>query len=838
MVTSRHVAPPQSSNLRNSASPIPPQPSTSKDSSRSKTYTRKPTAKSHYLTPPLTPSSSLQSDGTDHDSTDPISDLTPADSAPENNNNQHSRFLIIGNAPSDLSEDVIAQYFKSLSSPTITSPMARSMRRFSTKPIQKIFRRSPENRDFIVAFYDVRDAERAKRVIESRASKRMQDDSKAISSAQATGIAWQEALTCRLAETGHCTELLGALSPVFMTQTEGTFCISINDTSSTPDFTASRTRRHFAIPVKIRSVLEKYGDVKAFNCVNVEDIESSTQIFLAEYFDVRDADAAWEELDGCIVDSMKLRLFSRASLRDHYTEAQKEPSSFSRDCDIGGEHAAEPKTPTATTYLSQSQAASNPAAIPFPVLNDVAAGGYYPEREQPVFDSRDNTAGSQALKGRRRSTAGPHDIHTNHSDSRGEHTDINIVDTSQGQYGRRSSNHLLFDSTRGHSHQKLFDADHRKHSMYDQEQDVADASGLTLAATGTAPHLPTYYTTEYYHGAPFDVNQIQPPWVTSPPVPNPITMAMHPAPPQSPMSSPPVYWDAMSGGWVTYQSHNVLEPWTMYTSSPYYPQPLHPVAEYPFPYPASSAPLQPGTVATRPPSLAHSSSRAPPEGNQLDIKKIELGVDTRTTVMVKNIPNKMTDKELITYINKVCPRRIDFLYLRMDFQNGCNVGYAFVNFISVQDLLRFAKARLNEKWNIYSSEKVLQMSYANYQGKEALVEKFKNSCIMDEREEWRPKIFFSDPGPNQGLPEEFPKPTHIRRKERSSYNRGTLYPPGVSTGAGHFRYLNAGNVGNPNPRHPATRPSGEDRRRRRGIDGGVSFPSLVGAEAEDTTRSG
>jgi hypothetical protein len=59
--------------------------------------------------------------------------------------------------------------------------------------------------------------------------------------------------------------------------------------------------------------------------------------------------------------------------------------------------------------------------------------------------------------------------------------------------------------------------------------------------------------------------------------------------------------------------------------------------------------------------------------------------------------------------------------------------------------------------NMFSSEKVLQMSYANYQrvsalyfvtflticrrGKEALVEKFKNSCIMNEREGWRPKIF-------------------------------------------------------------------------------------------------
>lgn len=58
------------------------------------------------------------------------------------------------------------------------------------------------------------------------------------------------------------------------------------------------------------------------------------------------------------------------------------------------------------------------------------------------------------------------------------------------------------------------------------------------------------------------------------------------------------------------------------------------------------------------------------EKNQLDLNKIEQGLDTRTTVMIKNIPNKMSDKDLMSFIAKVCPRRIDFLYLRMDFQNG------------------------------------------------------------------------------------------------------------------------------------------------------------------------
>ncbi|TRM69360.1 RNA recognition motif 2-domain-containing protein [Schizophyllum amplum] len=177
------------------------------------------------------------------------------------------------------------------------------------------------------------------------------------------------------------------------------------------------------------------------------------------------------------------------------------------------------------------------------------------------------------------------------------------------------------------------------------------------------------------------------------------------------------------------------------------------------------------------------------EHNQLNLDRIEQGLDTRTTVMIKNIPNKMKDTCLEEFIAKVCPRKIDFMYLRVDFSNGCNVGYACVNFIDVKDLLYFAKSCLGKKWGLCHSEKVLHMCYANYQGKEALVEKFKNSGIMEMKEEWRPRIYHSS-GPNQGLSEEFPRPTHLRRKERSSLNR-TLYTPiegsGLDTAPGFRR---------------------------------------------------
>lgn len=159
-----------------------------------------------------------------------------------------------------------------------------------------------------------------------------------------------------------------------------------------------------------------------------------------------------------------------------------------------------------------------------------------------------------------------------------------------------------------------------------------------------------------------------------------------------------------------------------------------------------------------------------PEKNSVSVSRIEAGLDTRTTVMLKNIPNKMSDSDLRKYISEVVPNSFDFMYLRFDFNSSANVGYAFVNFTEVSALLAFAKARLGVKWNMFCSEKVLQMSYANFQGKEALVEKFKNSCVMEMQDNWVPKIFYSS-GPKKGQREPFPPPTNPSRARRSQDQR-------------------------------------------------------------------
>lgn len=68
--------------------------------------------------------------------------------------------------------------------------------------------------------------------------------------------------------------------------------------------------------------------------------------------------------------------------------------------------------------------------------------------------------------------------------------------------------------------------------------------------------------------------------------------------------------------------------------------------------------------------------------------------------------------------------------------------------------------------NRFHSDKICDISYANIQGKESLIEKFRNSCVMDEDPSYRPKIFHSN-GPLVGQEQEFPEPNNTRRKLRS-----------------------------------------------------------------------
>ncbi|POO02857.1 Splicing factor-like protein [Trema orientale] len=129
--------------------------------------------------------------------------------------------------------------------------------------------------------------------------------------------------------------------------------------------------------------------------------------------------------------------------------------------------------------------------------------------------------------------------------------------------------------------------------------------------------------------------------------------------------------------------------------------------------------------------------------------------DTRTTVMIKNIPNKYSQKLLLSILDSHCIHcneeivggkdqpfsSYDFVYLPIDFNTKCNVGYGFVNMTSPEATWRLYKAFHLQRWKVFNSRKICEVTYARVQGLEALKEHFKNSKFPCETDHYLPAVF-------------------------------------------------------------------------------------------------
>ncbi|KAF8096388.1 hypothetical protein N665_0309s0015 [Sinapis alba] len=136
--------------------------------------------------------------------------------------------------------------------------------------------------------------------------------------------------------------------------------------------------------------------------------------------------------------------------------------------------------------------------------------------------------------------------------------------------------------------------------------------------------------------------------------------------------------------------------------------------------------------------------------------------DPRTTLMIKNIPNKYSQKLMLNMLDNHCIHineaiieerdeqvahrdkpfsSYDFVYLPMDFNNKCNVGYGFVNMTSPEAAWRLYKAFHLQRWEIFNSRKICQVTYARVQGLEDLKEHFKSSKFPCEAELYLPVVF-------------------------------------------------------------------------------------------------
>ena len=182
-------------------------------------------------------------------------------------------------------------------------------------------------------------------------------------------------------------------------------------------------------------------------------------------------------------------------------------------------------------------------------------------------------------------------------------------------------------------------------------------------------------------------------------------------------------------------------------------------------------------------SFSHGSPSRQAQGPQVvELWKIENGMDVRTTIMLRNIPNKMNCHDLKALLDQHCAENYDFSYLRIDFEKGTNVGYAFVNFSDPMHIIPFVVNHAGKRWQPDNARKV-ELSYATVQGYDCLVEKFRNSAIMSEYKDYRPKLWHSHLNAPTwdvvGKEAPFPPPNNMSKKQRSMDNAGSigLYAP-------------------------------------------------------------
>lgn len=99
-------------------------------------------------------------------------------------------------------------------------------------------------------------------------------------------------------------------------------------------------------------------------------------------------------------------------------------------------------------------------------------------------------------------------------------------------------------------------------------------------------------------------------------------------------------------------------------------------------------------------------------------------MDQRTTLMVMNIPTKLTQKCFKELLNDGFAGRFDFVYVPLDWKTGGALGYAFVNLTHVADVLPFYERFHGFSLPYSNSTKIWRVAYAHLQGPAELAAHF------------------------------------------------------------------------------------------------------------------
>ena len=134
--------------------------------------------------------------------------------------------------------------------------------------------------------------------------------------------------------------------------------------------------------------------------------------------------------------------------------------------------------------------------------------------------------------------------------------------------------------------------------------------------------------------------------------------------------------------------------------------------------------------------------------NIINLKNIIKGKDKRTTLIIRNIPNKYSISLLLNELREKFNYKFDVLFLPQDYFNNSNLGYGFINFINYKYIIHFYDEYQGKKWPSFKSKKKCQLEYSKYQGKSEIIKyihkKLSLTCHFNNDENLKKSFFIKN----------------------------------------------------------------------------------------------
>jgi hypothetical protein len=120
---------------------------------------------------------------------------------------------------------------------------------------------------------------------------------------------------------------------------------------------------------------------------------------------------------------------------------------------------------------------------------------------------------------------------------------------------------------------------------------------------------------------------------------------------------------------------------------------------------------------------------------ELNLYKIQNGMDKRTSLMIKNIPKGLDEINVIKWLQQLA--NLNYIFVPKDEFSNKILGFAFINVCNYMDILELLKRlSIEESYNeiindnFINNRKKIEVVYSHKQGLKSLTKSFGNSHIF------------------------------------------------------------------------------------------------------------